>query len=392
VAELLPKGRRLRVLILIDRLGVVGGGEGFARQLALNLDPQRFERIYCVSRWSEEEASTPDARLILDELERAGVEVIGLRRRSRFDLLAWRPLLRALRKGRVDVLHTHKIGSNIWGAIWGTLARTPVVVAHEQTWSFEGNPARKFVDRHLISRRADAFLCVSSEDRRRMIEIERIDPQKIHFVPNAVPIRAPTPGRDLRSELGVSPQKTVVGSVCVLRDQKALDVLIRAVGLLASSFPNLLTLIVGDGPERARLEALIAELGLGDRVSMLGQRTDVPDLLAAFDIAASSSDFEGTPLAVIEYMGAGLPVVATRVGGVPDLVDDGVEGRLVPRRDPAAFAEALAGLLTDPRAAVAMGERGRERQRAEFDVRVAADRIGSLYESLFAASSSRNVP
>jgi glycosyltransferase involved in cell wall biosynthesis len=146
--------------------------------------------------------------------------------------------------------------------------------------------------------------------------------------------------------------------------------------------PELRVLVVGEGEERAKLEALIAELELGGIVTLLGRRTDVPDLLRAFDVAVCSSDFEGTPLSILEYMEAALPVVATSVGGVPDLIEDGLNGLLVPARDPAALADATVGLLTEPARAEAMGRRGRDRRRSEFDIANTIGRIEELYEAL----------
>ena len=108
---------------------------------------------------------------VLEELRDAGVRFLGIQRDSPVALRPWRPLLTILRE-ETDVLHGHKFGSNVWAAVLGTLARTPVVIAHEHTWSFEGQPLRRLLDRELIARRSDAFIAVSREDRRRMIEIE----------------------------------------------------------------------------------------------------------------------------------------------------------------------------------------------------------------------------
>ena len=147
-------------------------------------------------------------------------------------------------------------------------------------------------------------------------------------------------------------------------------------------------LIVGEGEERGRIESLIAELGLEDTVSLLGRRNDVPDVLRTFDVAACSSDFEGTPLSVLEYMEAALPVVATRVGGVPDLIEDGVNGCLVEPRDAEGLAAGLARLLGDPDLARGMGQRGQARRRSEFDISSTVREIERLYESLVAAERS----
>ncbi len=308
--------------------------------------------------------------------------------RKRLSLTAWRPLLDRLRTD-VDVLHAHKFGSNLWGAALGTLAKVPVVVAHEQTWSYEGQPARKFLDRELISRRADAFICVSEQDRRRMIEIERIDPAKIVLVRNAVPAPAQADGAGVRAELGIDGTVPVIGTLSRLSEQKALDVLLKAAKLLADQVPGVRTLIAGDGPEQERLESLTRELGLAESVTFLGRRTDVAEVFAAFDVAVLSSDYEGTPLALMECMGVGRPIVATRVGGVPEMIEDGVHGLLVPPQDPVALSAAIATLLRDPERARLMGERARDRRAEEFDVAVAGDRIGALYARLYASSKRR---
>ncbi len=370
------------MVTLVDGILPAGGGETLAHEIIARLDPERFERTLCVSRWSPGSARQPEIAEALRRLDDAGVRFLGLERRSARDLRAWRPLLSLLRRERIDVLHAHKFGSNLWGAVLGTIARTPVVVAHEHTWSFVGQPMRRFLDRNLIARNVDAFLTVSREDRRRMIEIERIPAEKLIFVPNGIPPLPPPSGRDVRRELGIEPGAPVVGNVGSLRPQKALDVLVRAAGVLADRVPGVRILIVGEGEERGALERQIAELGLEGTVTLLGYRPDVPDVLRGVDVAASSSDFEGTPLSILEYMEAGLPVVSTRVGGVPDLIEPAVHGQLVERRDHLALADAIAELLGDRARAEQMGRRARERRRREFDIEVTVREVARIYERL----------
>jgi len=382
------ENHRLRVVTLVDGIGLMGGGERLAREILTRLDPTRFDRTLCVSRWSPERAADPAAAAVLAELDHEGVRFLGLRRRASFDVAAWRPLVSRLRRERVDILHSHKFGSNVWAAALRPLTATPIVLAHEHTWSFEGQPIRKFLDRALIARQVDRIITVSRADRRRMTEVEGIDPAKLLFVPNGIPTPEPGAGVDLRPELGVPADAPVVGTVCALRPQKALDVLVRAAERLRAAFPDLRVLIVGEGEERGRIESLIAELALQDTVSLLGRRNDVPDVLRTFDVAACSSDFEGTPLSVLEYMEAALPVVATRVGGVPDLIEDGVNGCLVEARDAEGLAAGLARLLGDPDLARGMGKRGRARRRSEFDISNTVREIERLYESLIAAERS----
>jgi glycosyltransferase involved in cell wall biosynthesis len=394
-----PDGR-LGVVALVDRL-VQGGAERLAADIATRLDPERFESTLCVSRWSDAgHAESPEAPAQLRAAaEAAGVQFIGLTRRGRWDLAAWHPLVRLLHSGRVQVIHGHMFGSNAWAVILGRLARVPVVIAHEHSWAFTGARWRQLVDKHLISRGSDVLIACSEEDRRRMIEVEGIAARDVIFVPNGIAGRAPTAGRDVRRELGIAADAPVVGSVGTLRAEKRFDVLLRAAAELVPRCPGLRIVIAGGGPERARLEALATQLGLADAVLLLGARSDVPDVLNAIDVAVNCSDFEGCPLSVLEYMEAARPVVAARVGGLPYLLEDGVHGLLVPRRDPTALADALQALLADPERRRAMGSACRDRRRAHFDLDAMVARMEELYERLYSAwrprpraSGSRGCP
>ncbi len=386
-----PRTRRLHVVTLVDRL-VQGGAERLAVDITTRLDPARFERTLCITR-ATDAGHAPYAEAIArshHEIDAAGVRLIALDRSGPMDFAAWRPLLRRLR--RTDVVHGHMIGSNVWAVVLGRAMRVPVVVAHEHTWSFDGGRGRRMLDRQLIARGSDAFIACSREDRRRMMEIEGIPGGDIRYVPNGIDGRAPTPGRDLRAELGIPADAPVVGAVGTLREQKRFDVLVRASAILAERVPGTRVLIAGEGDERPLLERLVAELALGEVVTLLGARSDVPDVLAAADVAASSSDYEGSPLALMECMEAGLPVVATRVGGVPDLIEPGIHGLLVERRDPAALAGALAELLEDPQRRARMGAAARDRRRAEFDLGLMVRRVEDLYEELYARRRDGNEP
>ena len=381
--------RRLRVVIMIDHFVLSGGGERLAIQTATRLDPARFHTTLCVTRWVPGAVETDAAATrALDELRASGAELLGLERAGTADIPAWAPLLRKLRTG-TDVLHAHKFGSNVWAATLGSLARVPVVIAHEHTWAFEGQPLRRFLDRELIARRSDAFLAVSRADRDNMVAVEGISPGAVRLLPNGIP-RQPAGDRDkLRSELGIGAEDSLIGAVAVLRPQKQLELFVRAAARAMRDRPRLHAVIAGDGEDRGRLEEVVAELGVGERVKLLGARSDVPDVLASLDVAVSSSRFEGSPLAMMEQMAAGLPVVATRVGGVPDVVEDGVTGLLVDPGDLDALAAAIGELVDDPERARAMGERGRERQGREFDLEVMVGRIESLYEELWERHASR---
>jgi glycosyltransferase involved in cell wall biosynthesis len=365
--------KRVRVLMLIDAVGPgSGGGERFAYGLARALPREKFEVTLCTTR-----SMGPDERA---ELERDGVEVIDLSRRGRFDLASFRPLLRRLRSGNVDVLHAHKFGSNVWGVAFGRASRVPVVIAHEQTWSYSGSPHRVALD-FLIGRLADAFVAVSTADGERMVTVEHVPAEKVIVIPNAYIPRAPAAGSDLRGQLGLGADDLLIGTVAVMRPQKALSVFIEAFASLADPHPRAHLVLGGDGPCEQELRELVARSGLDERVHFLGMRQDVPEILRSLDIAVMSSDFEGTPLFALECMAAGTPLVATRVGGLPDLVEDGRTGTLVPPRDPAALSDAIDQLISDPDRRAAVASAARERAE-EFSIDRIAERFGSMYESL----------
>jgi glycosyltransferase involved in cell wall biosynthesis len=369
--------RRPHVLTLVDYLSA-GGAENFARNVATHLDPSAYRRTFCATR---AQPDPDDERRVRAELDGAGVEVLTLRRQGRVDLSPWVKLVRFMRAERVDILHTHKFGSNVWGSLLRGPARVPIMIAHEHTWSYEGQPWRRVLDRELIARRSDRFLAVSQLDRQRMIDIEHIDPERVNVVTVGIPDRSAS-GGDVRAELGIKPADPVLVSVGHLRPQKALEVLLDAAAQLRQSHPHLRVLIAGEGSERPQLEARIRAQGLEHTVSLLGRRHDVMDVLEAADVTVCCSDFEGTPLAVLEYMAAAKPVVATRVGGLPDIVRDGFNGLLVNPRAPSELADRVEELLGDPGLRRRLGDNARQLQQAEFTFQVTLRHIEQIYAEL----------
>lgn len=360
---------------------MTAGAETVATRIALGLDPGRFESILCSTR--------PSSAGHVRAARAKGVEVLELNRQSRLDVWRWRPLIQLLRGGKVDVVHSHKFASNLWGALLVPRSRLPVLLAHEHSWSYEGI-VRRVVDRQLIARRAGAIVAVSPRDRMRMIELERIPADKVVLIPNGIPDWPAGDGARVKHELGLSPVDHVVGTVCGLRPEKELETALRALGRLAPHRPTLRFVIVGDGPERGRLERLAEELGVP--TIFLGQRPndEVPDLLAAMDVLVLSSRFEGMPLAVLEWMAAGKAIVASSVGGIPSILEHEQEALLVPPRDYVAFAQAIGRLLDDPIERRRLGDAARRRQQAEFRFEHTVGLLETLYERLHAEATAGN--
>ena len=366
----------MKILYLLDCTGDAGGGaERLAVSVLTHLDPQVYDRYLCLSRSSE--------GLLVEQAKAAGVKVFQLKRRSRYDLFPWLQLVRLMRREKIEILHTHKHGSNFWGAIISLLTGVPVFLAHEHSWQYYGNRGRMLIDRFLIARRATRMIAVSAPDRESMISIEHIDPSKIVVIPNGIDLGTPTDVSAVRDELGLPPGALTIACVGV-RVEKRVDLVIRALELLRRDQPDLQLLVIGDyQSELETLRELAGSLGLADRVHFLGERHDVPSLLAISDLAVLASDREGAPLAILEYMAAGCAIVASRVGGIPMMIEDGVEGLLVAPGDPERLAKTIGQLAADPARRAELGSAARERQLRDFSLDAVVRQTVELYgESL----------
>lgn len=365
--------RCLRVLLVIDSAGAHGGAERFVSGLALHLPRDRIEPWVCSTRFGDE--------LAIADLRRAGIPHLNIGRSGKRDAFRLSKLVSLIRHERFDVVHAHKFGSNLWCTLIGRACSVPVVIAHEHTWSYAGNPPRAWLDGHVIGRLATRFVAVSRADAERMVSVEGVPPAKVVVMPTGYIPHRVSPNGDIRTELGIKPDAPLVAVAAQLRPQKALDVMIEAHAQVVARVRDAHLVIAGQGPGRHDLEQQIGELGIGDSVHLLGVRHDVDAILSRADVGALSSDFEGLPLFVFECMAAGTPLVATSVGGLPDVVADGTTGILVPRRNPWALADAIVALLTDRGRARRLADAAAERLEA-FTIDAVAAQFAGLYEQL----------
>jgi glycosyltransferase involved in cell wall biosynthesis len=382
-----PSDGRIGVLTLARDVGTCyGGAERVAFEFAKRLDPDRFRSHVCVAHAPPTERRASN-EADLAELEGLGVEVLRLERHSPLSNLAWGRLYRLLAGDGIEVLHSHMPRASVPGTIIGRLARTPVIVSHEHTWSFEGQLVRRFLDRNVVARGSDLVLAVSERDRQRMIALEGMPPEVVRVLPNGIP-HVPEEGPDLRAELGAREGELLIGSVGRFYPQKGYEHLIRAVSILKRGYPGKFRcVVVGHGPEQERLQTLIDELGLADQMQLVGRREDIADVVRAFDVAVLPSNYEGSPLTVLEYMAGAAPIVASGVGGVPELIEDSVHGLLVAPGDTEALASSMRRLLEDRDLARRLGRAARERQLANFDLSVVVGQLQDMYVELLGASS-----
>lgn len=374
--------RPLRVLMLVNKLNYGGGAERALAALATHLPRERFDVAIATTR--------PTAGPLLDSLRARGIPHLDLRRRGRFDVAAFWRLAAFLRRERIDVLHAHMFGSNLWGSLFGRLTGVPAVIAHEQTWSYQGQALRKFLDGYVIARLADAFVAVSERDRQRMIKLEGVPAEKIVLLPNPyVPReREAEHSLDVRERFAIPAAAPVVGTVAVLRPQKALHVLVDAFHALSERLPEARLVIGGHGPCGPELERQAARLGIGDRVHFAGYLEDVAAFLRSVDVAAMSSDYEGSPLFALECMAHRTPLVSTDVGNIAEILGDGHGVQIVPRGDADALAHALEELLRDPAKRAAQSDLAATRLRP-YEIDSVVREFAGLYEELVERGRTR---
>jgi L-malate glycosyltransferase len=266
--------------------------------------------------------------------------------------------------------------------MFARLAPVPVFVTHEHSWSFTGDRRRTILDRRVIAPAANAMIAVSSEDARRMVEVERIPREKIRIIPNGVDAIQSGDPRKLRDELRIDDRTPIVGIIASLRPEKRVDLLLDAACLMARDGRAFHVAIVGDGPLNDNLRAQAERGGIGQRVSFLGYRSDARELAAAFDVAVLASDREGTPLSLLEYMALRRAIVATSVGGVPDVVAHERHALLVPPGDAKQLASAVTRLLESPEERMRLGAAAAARQLEEYDLEATTRQVARLYLEL----------
>lgn len=373
-------GRPVRVAFLAGQLGA-GGSERQLQMLLPRLDPGTFHCSVLVFHRTDGYAY--DA-----QLESAGVRVVHLREGRLGALGRALELFSWLRRERPEIVHSWMFHSNAYAGVLGALAGVPVRLG-----SLRGLYSASLVQdmpalwRWLCRRSVQRIVANS---RVALVELKRagLPDSRLTLLPNCL---APSvadgtsPVPDL-STYGIEPRHRVVGTVGNLRKVKNHGMFVDAVSEVIRRNPEVRGLIVGqaDGSEpevaddvRRRIQA---GAGAG-RIALAGFRDDVPRLLRRFDVFCLTSTSEGTPNAIIEAMAAGRPVVATAVGGVPELVQDGVTGLLVRSGESSAMAEAISRLLDDPPLASRLGEAGRRRFEGAFGVEAAASTLTALYAS-----------
>jgi len=331
-------------------------------------------------------ACRPGSQLLAKARD-AGVPVEPVEMRSSADLRAVARLVRLFRRVRAEVVNTHS-GKDSWvGSMAAKFARVPVLVRTRHI----SVPVNRGIH-NLIYRWPDGYVTTGEMIRNHLIGVG-IDPDRVVSIPTGVDTARFSPtvsGEAVRSEFGVPPDAPLISVIGVLRSWKRHDVFLEAVRLLGERDLRVRALVVGEGPQAERIAGAIGAKELESAVRMTGFREDVPELLAASDVVVLPSDrFEGVPQVVLQAMAMERPVVASPIGGIPEVVHPETTGLLCPPGDAEAFAGAIERLLSDPAFRDRLGAAGRDLVLSRYSVAAMCERTEAFYERLAGKQASR---
>lgn len=363
------KKRILQIIPTLDR----SGAEKQLAMLAAGLPRNEFDVHVC--------ALTRLGPLSAD-LEAAGVPVTLIGKSAKLDPFSFLRLKRQIAELKPDLVHTWLFAANSYGRAAALAAGVKRIVAGERSvdpWKVWHELA---IDRWL-ARRTDRIV-VNSSGVRDFYVHHGLPAEKFVVIPNGISSPAPSDisRAELLAELELPPAARLIGAVGRLWPQKRLKDLIWAADLLKVIRNDVHVLIIGDGPQRQRLEKFRDQVRIEDKVHFLGHRSDVPRLMPHFDVLWLGSEYEGMPNVIMEAMAVGVPVVATDISGNRDLVVPGETGFLVPVGGRAAFARETKRILEDADLARRLGEAGRQRVLSQFTVEQMIERHAALYREL----------
>jgi glycosyltransferase involved in cell wall biosynthesis len=320
----------------------------------------------------------------------AGIPVHPLDLKPWLDAGTLGRLMRLIRQERPDIVHAHLFPAEVYATAAHALARSgaQLVCTKHNDDDFLVRPHFRFLH-CLISRRAARIITISEHVRRYTLRIGTLYPSRLVTIPyghDGSSARSMPNG--FRQELGVGDDTFLVGTVGRLAPQKGQRHLIEAMRSVVAAGQNAGLAIVGEGPLRERLEQQVAAAGLIGRVFFAGFRPDAPDLMRAFDVFVLPSLWEGFGLVLLEAMAAARPIVASRVSAIPEVVEDGVSGLLVPPGDARALAEAVLTLRNDATRRARLGTAGAERLRREFTLERVVERTTEVYRAVLGKKDS----
>jgi L-malate glycosyltransferase len=367
----------MRILHVVDSLDI-GGTETQMAQMAQRLDRQFYDVTVATLRTGGPLTQT---------LDDAGIQILAFpKRRTMLSFQAAFQLLRMawfIRREKIDVVHAHDLWGNLMGVPAAWLARAPVIISSQRnlaTLSWYTPPRRKIIRRvHLLA----TFVIANSEaSRRLLIEEFGIPRDRVRLLHNGVDLERILSALGNRQKIfpDLKPGAKLIINVANMNSEvKGQSVLIKAAKDVCQIVPEAVFVLVGDGPLRSQFEQQVSNLGIRERFIFLGRRRDVPEILSCASIFAFPSFAEGLPNSILEALAAGVPIVATAVGGIPEIIEHGTHGLLVKSGDAHGLAQAISSLLRNPELSQKFSMAGRERIRSSFTWDRALAQLQELY-------------
>lgn len=389
--------QKIKILHIITRL-IRGGAQEVVLSMIDNLDKARYTPFLATGIETGPEGD------LWDEAKEKGVEPIFIpqliRRISPInDLISLIKIYRFIKKERFDVVHTHTSKAGILGRIASKLAGVPIIIHSPHGHIFhpdshiDGVPTNRFLLKLLLclerftAKFTDRIIALTEFGKRDQVRLGIGETGKYVVIHNMIDLERYQFGNqqnldEKKRELGLFSTSPIVGTVARLTPEKGHRYLLEAVAKIKPSIPDIKFLLIGDGPLRDELENQADKMAISDNVIFLGLHKDVPEILQILDLFVLPSLYEGLGIVLVEAMACGKPVVATSVGGVPEIVKDGQTGLLVPPHDSSALARAIKTLLDDTKRAEEMGMAGKEKVGQMFDQKIIIKKYTDVYDSM----------
>jgi glycosyltransferase involved in cell wall biosynthesis len=367
--------KAINILHIMSRLPV-GGVENQLLMILEKYDKKKLHPIVC---------SLSDKGEIGKEIEDYGIEVIPLNKlKHRFDWSIVKDIYKLIKTRNVKIVRTHQYHANLYGRLSAWLAKVPCIVASvHNVYTIDRKFHRRLIN-NLLARCTDTVVAVSETVKKDVLTYDGLSEDKLRVIYNGIDTDRffNLNGSLIRSKLGISSEAPVVGTVGRLTLQKGQKYLIDAVSALREKIPQILLLIVGDGPMRGELENHIRALGADKNTILLGTRRDIPQLLSAMDIFVLPSVWEGLGTALIEAMAAGKAIIATDIPPFREIINTEKIGILVPARNSSAIASSIELLLGNKSFAGTLGNNAQERAYSDFNITTTVDKYTNLYEDI----------
>ncbi len=369
--------RKINVLHIYQN-SKIGGVQQQFLSLLKAYDRDVFNPIFCCLGPEEE---------ISKEIERIDIETVALNRvrYHRFTPGIVRDLYRLMKQKNIHIVRTHRYRANLYGRLAALLSGVPVkIISLHDNYRKDLRLERRIVNKILL-KATDKIVAVSESIRKDIIKYDGIDSSKILVIPNGIDTERFNPEgnfADIRKGFSIKESDIVLGFIGRVVPAKGLEYLIDALPFLKKEFKNIKLLITGEGSTMERLKKKAKENNVHDSIIFTGKRRDIPDILSCTDIFVMPSVAEGLPNALLEAMAMGKPIVATEVGGIPEVIKNRHSGFLVPPRNPEALATAIKDLISNEQLAAKMGQAARHIVLDNFSIWSIAQKWQTLYLSI----------